>query len=103
MEDEMNSVANCLRNTFLNKIPSEEEIAMTCHHLAEKLALNNAARNDVKLALMDVLEEALQGTCMENTVKSRYFWVVGRLQKVHKIEIINKIEIFYLLLVPEAT
>lgn len=61
MEDEMNSVANCLRNTFLNKIPSEEEIAMTCHHLAEKLALNNAARNDVKLALMDVLEEALQG------------------------------------------
>ena len=61
MEEEMNSVANSLRNTFLNKIPSEEEIAKTCHHLAEKLGLNTASKNDVKLALMDVLDEALNG------------------------------------------
>ncbi len=38
-----------------------------------------------------------------NTVKSRFYWVVGRHQKVYKIEIINKIEIFYLLLVSEGT
>ena len=61
MDDEINSVTNCLRNTFLNKIPSKEEILKTCDTLAEKLGADTAARNDVRLGLMDVIDEALQG------------------------------------------
>jgi hypothetical protein len=61
MEEEMNNVATCLRNTFLNKIPTAEEILNTCNTLAEKLSAGASAKNDVKLALMDLLEEALQG------------------------------------------
>ena len=30
MEEEMNSVSNCLRNTFLNKIPTEEDVRQFC-------------------------------------------------------------------------
>ncbi len=58
----MDSVANCLRNTFLNNIPSEEELKRTCKTLAEKLGGGEANRTDAKLALMDVLDEVLQGT-----------------------------------------
>ena len=61
MEEEMNSVTNALRNTFINRIPTPEEIAHACNKLAEKLAADAAARTDVKLALVDVLDEALQG------------------------------------------
>ena len=71
MEDEMNSVSNCLRNTFLNKIPTAEEIKKTCKTLAEKLCADHSAKNDAKLALMDVLEEALQGTFFRGGV-ARY-------------------------------
>merc|ERR1719458_692614 len=60
MEEEMNSVTNALRNTFINRIPTTEEIASTCRQLAEKLGADAAARTDVKLALVDVLDEALQ-------------------------------------------
>ena len=61
MEEEMNSVTNALRNTFLNRVPTTEEIASSCRALAEKLCADAAARTDVKLALVDVLDEALQG------------------------------------------
>lgn len=61
MEEEMNSVTNCLRNTFLNRIPTEEEISSACSTLAEKLRADVNAKNDVKLALMDLLEEAIHG------------------------------------------
>lgn len=61
MEEEMNSVTNALRNTFINRIPTAEEIASACKALAEKLGADAAARTDVKLALVDVLDEALQG------------------------------------------
>ncbi len=37
------------------------------------------------------------------TVKSRFYLVIGRQPKIYQIEIINKIEIFYLLLVAEGT
>ena len=57
----MNSLANALRNTFLNKIPNEQEIADACAVVADRLAGGTAGANDVKLALMDVLEEALHG------------------------------------------
>ena len=30
MEEEMNSMTNALRNTFINRIPTTEEIAITC-------------------------------------------------------------------------
>jgi len=60
MEEEMNSVTNALRNTFLNRVPTTEEIANSCRALAEKLCADAAARTDVKLALVDVLDEALQ-------------------------------------------
>ncbi len=58
----MNSVSNCLRNTFLNKIPTVEDIGHACAVLAEKLSGNASSKNDAKLALMDVIEEALHGT-----------------------------------------
>merc|ERR1719150_2406672 len=60
MEEEMNSMTNALRNTFINRIPTTEEIAITCKALAEKLGADAAARTDVKLALVDVLDEAIQ-------------------------------------------
>lgn len=60
MEEEMNSVTNALRNTFINRVPTHEEIANSCKALAEKLCADAAARIDVKLALVDVLDEALQ-------------------------------------------
>ena len=59
----MNSVTNALRNTFLNRVPTTEEIASSCRALAEKLCADATARTDVKLALVDVLDEALQGLC----------------------------------------
>merc|ERR1711994_1031252 len=58
MEEEMNSVTNALRNTFLNRVPTTEEIANSCRALAEKLCADASARTDVKLALVDVLDEA---------------------------------------------
>ena len=61
MEEEMDSVASCLRNTFLNKVPTDEEVKQTCKTLAEKLSGNSMTKNDAKLALMDVLDEVLQG------------------------------------------
>ncbi len=61
MEEEMDSVTNCLRNTFLNKVPTEEDLKNTCRTLAEKLTGNDATRSDAKLALMGVLDEVLQG------------------------------------------
>ena len=45
----------------MTKIPTQEDIDRTCNDLAEKLATSEASRNDVKIALVDVLEEALQG------------------------------------------
>ena len=57
----MNSTTNSLRQTFMNKIPTQEDINRTCNDLAEKLGQGEAAKNDVKIALVDVLEEALQG------------------------------------------
>ena len=62
LEAEMNSTTNALRQTFMTKIPTQEDIDRTCNDLAEKLAMNEASKNDVKIALVDVLEEALQGT-----------------------------------------
>ena len=32
MEEEMNSMTNALRNTFINRIPTTEEIAITCKY-----------------------------------------------------------------------
>ena len=66
IEEEMSSVTNALRNTFINRVSTTEEIANSCKALAEKLCADAAARTDVKLALVDVLDEALQG-------KRKYF------------------------------
>ena len=71
VDEEMNSVTNCLRNTFLNKIPTEEEISKTCQTLAEKLSGNATSKNDAKLALMDVIEEALHGTKTASFIQLR--------------------------------
>ena len=70
MEEEMNSVTNALRNTFLNRVPTTEEIANSCKALAEKLCADAAARTDVKLALVDVLDEALQGLYFTRIISS---------------------------------
>ena len=51
-----------LRNTFMNKIPTPEDISATCSALASRLILDEASRTECKLALVDLLDEALQGT-----------------------------------------
>jgi hypothetical protein len=50
----------------LNSIPSPEDIISTCTTLAEKLCADSTSRTDVKLALVDVLDEALQGKLYNN-------------------------------------
>ena len=61
LEEEMNSTTNALRQTFMTKIPTQEDIDNTCNELAQKLAKGDSSKNDVKIALVDILEEALQG------------------------------------------
>ena len=39
----------------MTKIPTQEDIDHTCNDLAEKLAKGDASKNDVKIALVDVL------------------------------------------------
>ena len=72
----MNSTTNALRMTFMTKIPTQEDIDRTCNDLAEKLATSEASRNDVKIALVDVLEEALQGqTCVCNKIFTPFYFI----------------------------
>ena len=72
----MNSTTNALRMTFMTKIPTQEDIDRTCNDLAEKLGTSEASRNDVKIALVDVLEEALQGqTCVCNKIITPFFYI----------------------------
>ena len=61
MEEEINSASNCLRSTFLNKIPTAEEIEKVYQTLSEKLCADTYSKNDAKLALMDVIEDSLSG------------------------------------------
>ena len=61
IDEEMNSVGAALRNTFMNKIPTPEDISATCTALASKLILDEDSRTECKLALVDLLDEALQG------------------------------------------
>ena len=61
MQEELNSTSNALRSTFFNKIPTEEDIQRTCCHLAEKLSGDMQDKNDAKLAIVDLLDDALQG------------------------------------------
>ena len=46
----------------MNKIPTPEDITQTCATLASRLILDEASRTECKLALVDLLDEALQGT-----------------------------------------
>ena len=57
-------MATSLRNTFMNKIPTVEDIEHTCNALASKLIGDEASRTEAKLALVDVLDEALNGNCI---------------------------------------
>ena len=61
IEEEVNSVSASLRNTFMNKIPTPEDIRQTCSTLASRLILDESSRTECKLALVDLLDEALQG------------------------------------------
>ncbi len=45
----------------MNKIPTAEDIEHTCNALASKLIGDEASRTEAKLALVDVLDEALNG------------------------------------------
>ena len=67
----MNSVGAALRNTFMNKIPTPEDISATCTQLAQRLILDEASRTECKLALVDLLDEALQGN--SHTVPNLHF------------------------------
>lgn len=61
MNEELNSTATSLRNTLMNKIAGPEDVERACSHLAEKLAGDLASNHDAKLALIDLLDEALHG------------------------------------------
>ena len=41
MEEEMNSMTNALRNTFINRIPTTEEIAITCKYNHQHIKKKN--------------------------------------------------------------
>ena len=77
IDEEMNSVGAALRNTFMNKIPTPEDISATCTQLAQRLILDEASRTECKLALVDLLDEALQGK--SHTIQNLHF-----LSKIHK-------------------
>jgi len=64
IEEEVNSVNASLRNTFMNKIPTPEDIRQTCSTLASRLILDESSRTECKLALVDLLDEALQDVMM---------------------------------------
>merc|ERR1719412_3120898 len=59
IDEELNSVSTALRNTFLNKIPTPEDIKQTCTTFASKLMQDEESQIECKLALVDLLDEAL--------------------------------------------
>ena len=61
----------------MNKIPTPEDISATCTQLAQRLILDEASRTECKLALVDLLDEALQGK--SHTIQNLHF-----LSKIHK-------------------
>ena len=61
IDEELNSVSTALRNTFLNKIPTPEDIKQTCTTFASKLMQDEESQIECKLALVDLLDEALHG------------------------------------------
>ena len=76
LEEEMNSTTNALRQTFMTKIPTQEDIDNTCNDLAEKLAKGDSAKNDVKIALVDILEEALQGEVVFHISSTLFYYEI---------------------------
>jgi len=61
LDQELNSTSTSLRNTFMNKIATEEDVKKTCEHLADKLSGDPGSVQDAKIALVDLLDEALHG------------------------------------------
>ena len=61
IDEEVNSVGAALRNTFMNRIPTPEDIKQTCNALASKLTQDEHSQIECKLALVDLLDEALHG------------------------------------------
>ena len=69
IDEEINSVGASLRNTFMNKIPTGDDIRQTCATLAGRLILDESSRTECKLALVDLLDEAIQGNCLSVLTK----------------------------------
>ena len=63
----------------MNKIPTPEDITQTCATLASRLILDESSRTECKLALVDLLDEALQGT------KFHSVWVYFRFRSVQTL------------------
>ena len=61
IDEEVNSVGAALRHTFMTKIPTAEDIKQTCNTIAMKLMEGEASQIECKLALVDLLDEALHG------------------------------------------
>lgn len=59
IDEEVNSVGAALRHTFMTKIPTAEDIKQTCNTIAMKLMEGEASQIECKLALVDLLDEAL--------------------------------------------
>eukprot|EP00096_Caligus_rogercresseyi_P007094 TRINITY_DN2449_c0_g1_i2.p1 TRINITY_DN2449_c0_g1~~TRINITY_DN2449_c0_g1_i2.p1 ORF type:complete len:654 (+),score=142.93 TRINITY_DN2449_c0_g1_i2:291-1964(+) len=60
MEEEVNSLVNSLRSVFMCKDPTSEDLREIGNMIATKLNADSSSKNDVKLALIDILDEAIQ-------------------------------------------
>lgn len=94
LDEELNSTSTSLRNTFMNKIATAEDVRRTCEQLAEKLSGDHGSVQDAKIALVDLLDEALHGNQQQNDLFS--------LCKTEKITFLSNmcnlaihVEIFY--------
>ena len=71
IDEEVNSVGAALRHTFMTKIPTAEDIKQTCNTIAMKLMEGEASQIECKLALVDLLDEALHGMYIVNKSKHK--------------------------------
>ena len=57
----------------MTKIPTAEDIKQTCNTIAMKLMEGEASQIECKLALVDLLDEALHGSYQKQTQKGAFF------------------------------
>uniref|UniRef100_A0A0K2UBC5 Uncharacterized protein n=1 Tax=Lepeophtheirus salmonis TaxID=72036 RepID=A0A0K2UBC5_LEPSM len=89
MEEESNSLVNSLRNVFMCKDPTSEDLMSIGNTIAMKLNADNASKNDVKLALIDILDEALQDVLdyeLDSNLIFNYLMLASLAMTTHMLE-----------------